>query len=416
MASMASAAASQPPATDTTAREKLRCTFCGKSQYDVRKLIAGPTAFICNECVSLCTRICENDDLPTEIGHPATRAAHLTDTLRRSGVLGDGRVCDTVVESSRDTILSRIIRLRLTYDGPAGKAPASVILKTGLSDRAGDGPQAGRQEVAFYNKVASVMSVQIVPRCFEAHWDPETKAWHLLLEDLTDSHAVPTQWPLPPTVEQSRRIVRALARFHAAWWDDSRLGITVGSWLDADAMDRRMRRLANEFERFTDRFGDLLPRERRALYEQLFGSASRLLTRYHSHRNVTIIHADTHVLNTFLPRDAGSDDVRFLDWDSWCIDIGSGDLAYMMALHWYPCHRQRVERVLLDHYHEALVAQGVRGYDRGALEDDYRWSVLWQITTPVWQALNHIPPGIWWNNLERIMLAVDDLNCRELLA
>src|SRR5271165_3219312 len=51
------------------------CTFCGKSQDEVRKLIAGPTVFICNECVELCLDIIgeENkssltksgDDIPT---------------------------------------------------------------------------------------------------------------------------------------------------------------------------------------------------------------------------------------------------------------------------------------------------------------------------------------------------------------
>jgi hypothetical protein len=401
----------QTPATDTPAKE-LRCTFCGKSQFDVRKLIAGPTAFICNECVALCVNICDDEKTPPEVGIPATHAAHLTNALRRCGALGDGRVRDVVVETSHNTILSRIIRLRLAYDGPAEGAPGSVILKTGLPGRTGD----GRQEIAFYNQVASVMSVRVAPRCFEANWAPETEAWHLLLEDLTDSHAAPTQWPLPPTVEQSVRVVRALARFHAAWWDDPRLGRSVGTWLDADAMDPRMQGFASKFERFTDRFGDLLPRERRTLYERLLDLAPRLLARYHSHCNVTIVHDDTHVLNTLLPRrDDGSDDVRFLDWDSWRIDIGSGDLACMMAMHWYPDHRQRIERALLDHYHEALVAEGVRGYDRRALEDDYRWSVLFQITIPVRQALRDIPAVIWWNNLERILLAVDDLGCRELL-
>jgi hypothetical protein len=39
------------------------------------------------------------------------------------------------------------------------------------------------------------------------------------------------------------------------------------------------------------------------------------------------------------------------------------------------------------------VAHGVAAYDRAALDDDYRLSVLWQITTPVWQAANNIPPG-----------------------
>src|SRR5437870_13486851 len=32
----------------------LRCSFCGKSQNDVRKLIAGPTVYICDECIELC--------------------------------------------------------------------------------------------------------------------------------------------------------------------------------------------------------------------------------------------------------------------------------------------------------------------------------------------------------------------------
>jgi ClpX C4-type zinc finger len=35
-------------------KKPLHCTFCGKSQHEVRKLIAGPTVFICDECVELC--------------------------------------------------------------------------------------------------------------------------------------------------------------------------------------------------------------------------------------------------------------------------------------------------------------------------------------------------------------------------
>ncbi len=42
----------------------LYCSFCGKSQHEVRKLIAGPTVFICDECVELCMDIIkeENND------------------------------------------------------------------------------------------------------------------------------------------------------------------------------------------------------------------------------------------------------------------------------------------------------------------------------------------------------------------
>ena len=38
-------------------KNPLYCSFCGKSQHEVRKLIAGPTVFICDECVELCMDI-----------------------------------------------------------------------------------------------------------------------------------------------------------------------------------------------------------------------------------------------------------------------------------------------------------------------------------------------------------------------
>ena len=40
----------------------LYCSFCGKSQHEVRKLIAGPNVFICNECVELCMDIIREED------------------------------------------------------------------------------------------------------------------------------------------------------------------------------------------------------------------------------------------------------------------------------------------------------------------------------------------------------------------
>ncbi len=49
---------SKPTGSDS--KNTLYCSFCGKSQHEVRKLIAGPTVFICDECVELCMDIiCE---------------------------------------------------------------------------------------------------------------------------------------------------------------------------------------------------------------------------------------------------------------------------------------------------------------------------------------------------------------------
>ena len=43
-------------------KNTLFCSFCGKSQHEVRKLIAGPTVFICDECVELCMDIIREEN------------------------------------------------------------------------------------------------------------------------------------------------------------------------------------------------------------------------------------------------------------------------------------------------------------------------------------------------------------------
>jgi len=47
--------------------ESLKCSFCGKGQEEVKKLIAGPTVYICNECIELCNEIIA-DELSVETG------------------------------------------------------------------------------------------------------------------------------------------------------------------------------------------------------------------------------------------------------------------------------------------------------------------------------------------------------------
>ena len=54
----------------------LKCSFCGKSQEQVRKLIAGPGVYICDECVDLCNEILDEELLDTNgaAAQPAPRA------------------------------------------------------------------------------------------------------------------------------------------------------------------------------------------------------------------------------------------------------------------------------------------------------------------------------------------------------
>ena len=69
----------------------LKCSFCGKSQKQVKKLIAGPQVYICDECIDLCNEIIEElsayadyvlwDTPPAGFLPDATVVAHETDAL-----------------------------------------------------------------------------------------------------------------------------------------------------------------------------------------------------------------------------------------------------------------------------------------------------------------------------------------------
>lgn len=64
----------------------LYCSFCGKSQDEVRKLIAGPSVFICDECVDLC-----NDIIREEIqdAEPQEESDHLPTPAELSAALDE---------------------------------------------------------------------------------------------------------------------------------------------------------------------------------------------------------------------------------------------------------------------------------------------------------------------------------------
>jgi len=60
----------------SSGEKALYCSFCGKSQHEVKKLIAGPSVFICDECIELCNDIIR-DEVPADIGGGKTPKSDL---------------------------------------------------------------------------------------------------------------------------------------------------------------------------------------------------------------------------------------------------------------------------------------------------------------------------------------------------
>ena len=86
-------------AVGTGSKTTLYCSFCGKSQHEVRKLIAGPAVFVCDECVELCMDIIREEhksslaksrdgiQTPKEISHGSRRLRHRAGP-RQEGAFG----------------------------------------------------------------------------------------------------------------------------------------------------------------------------------------------------------------------------------------------------------------------------------------------------------------------------------------
>jgi hypothetical protein len=73
---------------------ELRCSFCNKSQRYVKKLIAGPNVYICDECVDICLDILvrspEPTDIPAESAEPPSNVAATCSICRLPYPLAEG--------------------------------------------------------------------------------------------------------------------------------------------------------------------------------------------------------------------------------------------------------------------------------------------------------------------------------------
>ena len=66
---------------------QLTCSFCGKSQDEVKKLIAGPTVYICDECIELCNDIIDEESRLDQTSDP--EAKHLPKPVELKDILDE---------------------------------------------------------------------------------------------------------------------------------------------------------------------------------------------------------------------------------------------------------------------------------------------------------------------------------------
>jgi hypothetical protein len=353
-------------------------------------------------------------------------AAWLTDVLRASGRLTAGRVTQVSYTYHDDAGMSLVCPLAVRYS-PTTPAPQRyrLLLKLARPDRAATaGGFAGfsmaehyAKEVRFYRVLAPAMPEVPTVCCFAAVYDPATGAAHLLLEDLSPTHYLPPR-RYPPPEPVCDLAVEALARVHAHWWLDPRLGREIGRFPDYAAPGGWATVAGDAVSRFLAFLGTSLPAGRRRQYERLLAFVPAY-ARLRGRGPATLVHQDAHWRNILYPRDPAREAARLFDWQSWDAGVPSADLAYLLAWHWSAAPQTALLERLVRRYHESLVRRGVTGYTWPQCWEAFRLAVVRAPFGPAsawasWGSPDDPVPA-WLPRVERAFVLFDALGCEALL-
>lgn len=340
----------------------------------------------------------------------------LTRVLRKGGFLKRGRVINVQNKLTKTLAVSVVSRLEVGYssDVPA-HAPSKLFLKISrpaLSKTVF--PELNSKEVEFYHVIAPDMNDPPFIHCYDAAYSVEQDKSHLLLDDLSETHFQPES-PLPPSNLHCELAMDCMAQLHAYWWEHPRLGKGIGKLFDESELNAFVCEVEKNVISFIDFLGDKLSVERRKIYHRLLSSKYKIWGRLTSATGLTVTHGDAHWWNLLYPLDMDKHRVRLFDWQLWHVDVGARDLAFMIALGGYSERRAAMEQHLMRRYYDSLIEYGVSNYTWDDCWNDYRWSALRNLNVPVVQWSQGRSTELWSGNLERAMLAYEDLGCSELL-
>ncbi len=346
--------------------------------------------------------------------HPNdVNCAWLTYRLKTSNLLSNGRIESIEVKPLGGVWLAQSAILTLRYSKRAtGVKPQSLFIKIARPDTQFGDVTAG--EVEFFQNYNPPESLPIV-RCFDSSLEQSTGMNCLILEDLSNTH-LQHPWPLPPTEEECRSIVKSLAQIHGYWWESESLPVFNAKSIYQVRHENIFDQLENLLPKFLDYIGNRLTTAHKQIMSDVCDRLPELLyQRVAEQRATTLIHGDAHIWNVMLPKNPQTHSAVFIDWEEWTRGISGFDLAYMMALQWSQQRRKRFEMDLLCYYQQELTNQFNIFYSFDELIHDYKLGCLRNFIIPSFHLEMGIEPYIWWPYLENLYTAYEDLECDKFL-
>ena len=300
--------------------------------------------------------------------------------LADAGLLGGARVTrvERRVIGQEKGFLSVTARVAIDYDGAAPDAPRSLVVK--IEPPAGAFRDAERRsdafprEIRFYREMAPGLTLRL-PRILFADTGDDGSA--LVMEDLTELESVDQLHGLRH--EQVIATVRAIARLHAAYWDnDARAALDWMPEHDHFFDDG----FVEHWPRFVESYELRIGRAALRLGERVCAKKAWLEERIAA-RPTGVAHGDLRADNLlFTPGERAAEPV-ILDWQLASRTLAAIDVARVMGGSEPAAERSGHQIEVCAAWHEALVAHGVRDYPLEAALDDFRLAALYCLFVPV---------------------------------
>lgn len=338
----------------------------------------------------------------------------LTEVLSQKGCLPRGNVRSLTVTRVHDEQLYSLgYSLAVEYSSEvSASAPTHLFLKLPKLHASVDPvffAKSVEREIHLYQTAASLhQPLPIIP-CYDAAYDADRQVYHLLLDDLSETHDQPS-WHLSIADHYVIQTVESLAAFHAYWREHPYLGSRMSALPTTASLQQEMIRLWTVFPQFVEDLEDHLSREDQRVYERLLATLPVLWEKRIERSGQTLVHGDPHFWNFFYPRDPRKHQTYLFDWQTYRISPGTHDLAYTLVLR-YPHRTKANEQDLVKRYHERLLAYGTTGYSWDQCWYEYRRSVAEQLLV----TLNWVG---WASNsryVRRALIGFSELACDEFL-
>lgn len=332
---------------------------------------------------------------------------------------GKERIIQTHVVSAEESNTALNIRVEVEIAAGAEVHIKRLFIKTcKAADHSNPYSTENLRECQFYRFLQETsLSGLPLPGCYDFYSVEKTGEFLIVLEDLSENYRAPEAEDL---VNETMwfRCAESLAEFHAAFWNDSRIGYGELAPANEHQTENDICRNEKYLKDFLSEFGCRFSGRTIEIFKRALQINSALIRDKNQEPSVTryktICNGDSHIYNFLLPREGAARPIM-IDFQFWSDGFGTADLAHLTRVHFPEEFRAKIQISLVRHYYDSLLKHGVKDYSWQSCFEDYRREIASMVLIPMWQYCC-FGAGYkeWAEDIDKLTANYEYFNCDEL--